>query len=126
MKAEPPGHEHLPLRFENLATDVVASLTAPVLSDSLDAAGAREQVMARGVTPLASGSRAIGRAHLAQFVPTEMDSDDPYRAAIDFIDALAPGAMVVIATGGSARSAFWGELFSAAALGLLFRPGLWT
>jgi 4-hydroxy-4-methyl-2-oxoglutarate aldolase len=106
-----------PPHFERLTAQVVGSLTAPILSDSLDAVGARRQVMGSAVTPLSAGSRAIGRAHTAQFVPTEGDSDDPYGEMIDFIDALTPGSVAVIATGKSGRSAFWGELFSAAAVG---------
>jgi len=87
------------------------------LADSLDAVGRRSQVMDAAIAPLATGARAAGRAATVQFAPVDHDTDDPYDAAIAFIDGLAAGTVVVIASGGSTRSAFWGELFSAAALG---------
>jgi 4-hydroxy-4-methyl-2-oxoglutarate aldolase len=105
------------IRFEDLSADVVLALTAPILSDSLDALGARQQVMVREVLPLVAGSRVVGRARCVQFAPTAADSDDPYGRAMDFIDALTPGSVAVIATGSDPRTAYWGELFSAAAMG---------
>ena len=87
------------------------------LADALDAVGCRRQVMEAAIVPLAIGMRAVGRAATVQFAPVEQDSDDPYDDAIAFIDGLPEGAIVVIATGQSTRSAYWGELFSAAAIG---------
>ena len=40
---------------------------------------------------------------------------DPYGAAIDYISSIEPGEIAVIGTNESNESAFWGELFSAAA-----------
>jgi 4-hydroxy-4-methyl-2-oxoglutarate aldolase len=93
-------------------------LTTAILSDSLDAAGLRHQVLQRRLEPLVPGSRAFGRAVTVQFAPSlDADPDDPYRDAIDFIDSIGAGQIVVIATDDSNESAFWGELFSAAAVG---------
>lgn len=96
-------------------------ITTAMLSDSLDECGLRSQVLERRLAPVVAGARAFGRAATARFVPTEPDepdeSHDPYRAAIDFIGGLERGELVVIATGESDASAFWGELFSAAAIG---------
>lgn len=93
-------------------------LTSAILSDSLDAAGLRHQVLEDRLEPLVAGSRALGRAVTVQFAPSlEADPDDPYRDAIDFIDSIGAGQIVVIATDESNDSAFWGELFSAAAIG---------
>jgi regulator of RNase E activity RraA len=87
------------------------------LSDALDSLARRDRVMDAAISPLALGARAIGRAATVQFAPVDHDTDEPYDAAISFIDQLRPGAVVVIASGGSTRTAFWGELFSAAAIG---------
>ncbi|WP_281882665.1 RraA family protein [Agromyces rhizosphaerae] len=88
------------------------------MSDSCDAAGLREQVLQHRLAPLVPGTRALGRARTVRFAPAlEDDPDDPYRDAIEFIDGIGPGEFVVIATAASNDSAFWGELFSAAALG---------
>lgn len=95
-----------------------ARISSAVLSDSLDAAGLRNQVLERRLAPLAPGSRAFGRAWTVAFEPTDEDTPhDPYGAAIDYISDIRPGEIAVIGTGASNRSAFWGELFSAAALG---------
>jgi 4-hydroxy-4-methyl-2-oxoglutarate aldolase len=93
-------------------------LTSAIVSDSLDAAGLRSQVLDRRLVPLAAGSRAFGRAWTARFEPSTLDTnDDPYGAAIDYISAIRAGEVAVIGTNLSNESAFWGELFSAAALG---------
>lgn len=93
-------------------------LTSAIVSDSLDECGLRSQVLNRRLAPIAPGSRALGRAATARFAPSESDiPDDPYGTVIDFISGLRPGELVVIATDESNASAFWGELFSAAAVG---------
>lgn len=93
-------------------------ITSPLISDALDRVGIRHQVLLPGFTAIAPGATAVGRARTIQFAPTEGDDPiDPYAAAIAFLDSLASGEVVVIATGASKRSAFWGELFTAAALG---------
>jgi len=93
-------------------------LTTAILSDALDECGLRSQVLASRLAPVVAGSRAFGRAATASFVPSADDEpEDPYRSAIEFIGGLERGEFVVIATGESEASAFWGELFSAAAIG---------
>ena len=93
-------------------------LTTAILSDSCDAAGLRHQVLQQRLAPIVPGSRAMGRARTVRFAPSLADdSADPYRDAIDMIDGIQAGQMVVISTDESNDSAFWGELFSAAALG---------
>ncbi len=93
-------------------------LTTAMLSDALDECGLRAQVLEHRLIPVVAGSRAFGRAAAARFVPSSDDNaDDPYGAAIDFISSLQRGELAVLATGESNASAFWGELFSAAAIG---------
>ena len=87
------------------------------LSDALDSLGFRDQVLAGRFVPLTREARAVGRAATLRFEIVDHDVEEPYDAAIAFIDALEPGSLVLIATGGSERSAYWGELFSCAAIG---------
>lgn len=109
---------HFPImRIEDLAAELAGNLSSAIISDSLDAAGIRAQVLSSAITPLTPGNRIVGRARTIQYAPTEIDPDDPYDAAMDFIDSLDRGAVAVIATGGDTRTAYWGELFSAAAMG---------
>lgn len=89
-----------------------------MISDSLDVLGIRNNAMDISVRALAPGMRIVGLAATVEFIPDkEYDQRDPYGEAIDYLDTLAPGEVAVISTGGGALSAFWGELFSAAAKG---------
>jgi 4-hydroxy-4-methyl-2-oxoglutarate aldolase len=99
-----PGH-NTPGVFEDLPAVVRDALTSAMVSDSLDGEGLRDQVMLRDVEPLVLGNRLAGRAHPVQFVVSDIDPEDPYVDAIDFIDSLPIGAAAVIATGGDARTA---------------------
>ena len=97
---------------------VDSAITSAMMSDSLDRAGARNQVSNLRLTPLTAPARASGIARTIRFVPDpNPDPANPYDAMMDFIDGVAPGEFVVLATGESNASAFWGELFSAAAIG---------
>jgi 4-hydroxy-4-methyl-2-oxoglutarate aldolase len=109
---------------ENVVTDRFGSspedsrITVAMLSDALDSVGLRHQAMHPRFDPVLPGIGAIGYARTAQFRPTQdVEPTHPYDGAIDFIDATAPGDVIVIATDASNASAFWGELFSAAAKG---------
>lgn len=105
------------LRLEDLDPEITAAFTAPILSDSLDASGIRTQTLVGGVNPIKPGLRALGRAATLAFAPDDRDREDPYAALIDAIDGLPPGSVVMMATGADDRTAYWGELFSAAAMG---------
>jgi regulator of RNase E activity RraA len=92
-------------------------ITSAMFSDSLDSVGARNQVLESRLTPVQPGYYALGRARIARFVPaTDPDPAHPYDDAIDFIDGASAGDLIVIATDSANASAFWGELFSAAAI----------
>lgn len=92
------------------------AITTAMFSDSLDLSGAKEQVLREKLSPVQIGAYALGRARTARFVPTsEINPIHSYDAVIDFIDGSNPGDVIVISTGSSNVSAFWGELFSAAA-----------
>ena len=89
-----------------------------MISDSLDVVGVRNNAMDIRVRALRPEMRAIGLAATVQFVPdSQYDLKDPYGDGIDFLDTLQVGEIAVLATGGDCLSAFWGELFSAAAKG---------
>jgi len=119
-----PDHD-LPRRWSSATSCPVSharealdpAVSTAQLADALDAVGCRQQVMEAAIAPLATGMRAIGRAATVQFARVDHDSDEPYDDAIAFIDGLETGTIVVIASEASTRSAFWGELFSAAAVG---------
>lgn len=93
-------------------------LTTAILSDSCDESGLRHQVFAQRYAPLSPGTRAIGRARTVRYAPAlESVVANPYHESIDFIDSVGEGEMIIISTADSNDSGFWGELFSAAAMG---------
>ncbi len=98
--------------------DIDSRVRTSMVSDSLDIIGIRNNVLNTSVRALRPHMRAVGIAATIRFEPSdEFDPKDPYGQAIDFLDSLQPGELAVVATGGQSRSAFWGELFSAAAKG---------
>ena len=89
-----------------------------MISDSLDVVGVRNNAMDIRVRALRPHMRAVGLAATVQFIPdSNYDQKDPYGDGIDFLDTLQVGEIAVVSTGGECLSAFWGELFSAAAKG---------
>lgn len=94
-------------------------LYVAVISDILDGLGYRHQVMQSGISPVDPLDRRalVGRAHTVLFAPTYEMKESPYTVQISAIDALHPGDIGVQATSGYTEAAFWGELFSNAALG---------
>jgi regulator of RNase E activity RraA len=99
------------------------AVTAAQLSDSLDAIGVRDQVLDAAIRPLAPGHRIAGPARTIAFGPVTEAPEiayaepDPYDEFIAFMDGVRRGDVIVVATGGDGRTAYWGELFSAAAIG---------
>ncbi len=93
------------------------SVRSAMISDSLDLIGIRNNVMSKEIRPLDRGMKVMGYAATIEFEPSaEFDPSDPYAPAIEYLDSLQTGEVAVVATGQSTDSAFWGELFSTAAL----------
>jgi len=94
---------------------VAGRLSTAVVSDILDDLGHREHVLDPAIRPLGDARVIAGWAN--PFVVAEVDQlpADPYTGEIAAMDDIAPGDVVLIAAGGSARAACWGELFSTAA-----------
>jgi 4-hydroxy-4-methyl-2-oxoglutarate aldolase len=96
--------------------DLVARrLYTAVVSDILDDLGHRDHVLDPAIRPLGDASVIAGWAN--PFLVAEVDEipADPYAGEIAALDDISPGDVVLIAAGGSARAACWGELFSTAA-----------
>ncbi len=93
------------------------AVRSAMVSDSLDLIGIRNNVMSKEIRPLDRGMKVTGYAATIEFEPSEeFDPNDPYGPAIEYLDSLQRGEVAIVATGQSTRSAFWGELFSTAAL----------
>jgi regulator of RNase E activity RraA len=92
-----------------------ARLYTGVVSDILDDLGHRDHVLDPAIRPLGDAAVVAGWAN--PFLAAEVDEipADPYTTEIAALDDISPGEVVLIAAGGSARAACWGELFSTAA-----------
>ena len=101
--------------YERMAQELYVA----VISDVLDRLGFRQQVMTTNIRPIdpLSPSVAVGRAHTLRFAPAFEVVAEPYTVQIAAIDALQPGDIGVLATGGYTEASYWGELFSTAAIG---------
>jgi 4-hydroxy-4-methyl-2-oxoglutarate aldolase len=91
-------------------------LYAAVLSDVLDGAGYRDQALHARITHSTGPEVIVGRA-ATMLAGEEVEVEGtPYARQVEAIDALTEGEVVVATTHDSSRAAFWGELFSTAAL----------
>lgn len=98
--------------------DALATRTySAVFSDICDQVGLRQQVLPSHLAVRTGhDGTLVGWARPVQSAPIGHVPAEPYSPEIAFIDSLRPGDVVVADCGGSS-SAFWGELFSTAALG---------
>jgi 4-hydroxy-4-methyl-2-oxoglutarate aldolase len=100
-------------RFAAEYLDPIADqLYSSVLSDILDEAGYRNQVMRPEVRPLYPGAKAVGRAATMLAVQVTELPPEPYELLMELLDGLRPGEVVVGAVQGEPRGALWGELLS--------------
>jgi regulator of RNase E activity RraA len=94
---------------------VVGQVHTAVVPDILDDLGHRDYVLDPAIRPL--GPRC-GDRRSRQPVPGHRgrpDPAEPYAGEIAALDDVRPGEVILVAAGGSARAACWGELFSTAA-----------
>jgi 4-hydroxy-4-methyl-2-oxoglutarate aldolase len=89
-------------------------LYSSVLSDVLDDAGHRHQVMRPEIRPLYKGAKVVGRAATMLAIEVTELPPEPYKFLMELLDDLQPGEVVVgaVQAGGQSRAALWGELLS--------------
>ena len=103
------------------STDLQAlrTLSAAVLSDTLDSLGLMQQAMRPFMRPLDDALQLIGRARTGLYMPVfeHRAGENPYAVEIALVDDLRPLDVVVLACNGPTdRIAPWGELLSTASL----------
>jgi 4-hydroxy-4-methyl-2-oxoglutarate aldolase len=109
--------ESLRMNDGDIDLDWVASkVYSAVVSDSCDRRGLRHQTAAPGLVPISVPERLVGWVRTVRAAPVSNPPTRPYGTEIDFVDSLLPGDVVLADTSGS-DDAFWGELFSVAAIG---------
>ena len=98
-----------------LPDHVMSRLYAAVVSDILDDLGHRDHTLDPAIRALGHRDVIAGLAN--PFLVTDVDQipAEPYTGEIAALDDIRPGDVILVAAGGSARAACWGELFSTAA-----------
>ena len=91
---------------------IAADLYSSVISDILDEAGYRHQVLRADVRPLYPGAKVVGRAATMLAVEVTELPPQPYQMLMELLDAIRPGEVVVGAVQGRIAAALWGELLS--------------
>ncbi len=90
--------------------DALARLDSSTISDALDRLGIVGQVA--GIRPIDGRSRLCGPAFTVRYVP--VDTENPGTVG-EFVDDVAPGAVVVIDNGGRLDATVWGDLMTTVA-----------
>ena len=82
-------------------------LYSSVLSDVLDDAGHRHQVMRPEIRPLYTGAKVVGRAATMLAIEVTELPPEPYKFLMELLDDLQPGEVVVgaVQAGGQSRAA---------------------
>ncbi len=93
-------------------------LYVPVVCDSLDAMGYRDQAMHQRLRPLDPENCVIvGRARTWRWMEVDdVSPEDPYGVEIEVMDSLQPGDVAVHSTDHAGTNAPWGELMSTVAM----------
>lgn len=89
-------------------------LYTPVVGDILDELGYAHQFLPPQVMPLTPGMKVAGRAMTVLMIDVFGPQDKPFGRLTEALDDLQPDE-VYIATGGTGRCAYWGELLTATA-----------
>jgi regulator of RNase E activity RraA len=95
---------------------LAAVLRASLVSDALDALGARRQCLGWEIEPLRAEVVLVGRAFPCVVTEVLEPSARPYEGLLNALDAIGPGEVFVAATNRSTRGAVWGELLSTTCL----------
>jgi 4-hydroxy-4-methyl-2-oxoglutarate aldolase len=92
-------------------------LSVPLLCDSLDAAGLRNQSPRLALLPMTTpGKLLIGRAKTTLWADMAHEDPRPYELELAAIDSCDREGVIVCAAHGSMRSGIWGDLLTGAAM----------
>jgi regulator of RNase E activity RraA len=91
----------------------LAALYTGAVADILDELGLREQCLPTDIRPLSDDMKVAGPVYTVRGRSRAADDGrDPRYRQMDMLEAIFPGAVVVIDPGDETRAAHWGELMS--------------
>lgn len=91
-------------------TGRLPAFRSALVSDALDQLGLHEQTLGSDLRPLDPAGVSVGRVLPVRAAPSPAGSVEPYDGLLATLEAVAPGEMVIVATGRSEAAAVWGEL----------------
>lgn len=89
-------------------------LYTPVVGDILDTMGYYHQFLPQDIRPLSNGMKLAGRAMTALMIDVFGEQDKPFGLLTEALDQLEENE-IYVASGGTKRCAYWGELLTATA-----------
>jgi 4-hydroxy-4-methyl-2-oxoglutarate aldolase len=99
---------------EELFKTIIAELYTPVIGDILDEYGCYHQFLPQPIQPLRLADTIVGRAMPVLMIDVFGPQKKPFGKLTDALDQLQEGE-IYIATGGTMRCAYWGEILTATA-----------
>lgn len=93
---------------------VKAELYTPVVGDILDGLGLYHQFLPQPIQPMREAMTLIGRAMPVVMIDVFGPQIEPFGRLTEALDQLEPGD-VYLASGGTMRCAYWGEILTATA-----------
>lgn len=89
-------------------------LYTPVVGDILDEMGLHHQFLPAEVRPMLPNMRVAGRAMTVLMIDVFGEQQQPFGRLTEALDSIQPDE-VYLATGGTGRCAYWGEILTATA-----------
>lgn len=89
-------------------------LYTPVVGDILDARGYLHQFLPQNIRPLREEMKIAGKAMTVLMIDVFGEQEKPFGRLCECLDQIRPNE-IYIATGGTKRCAYWGELLTATA-----------
>ncbi|GAB3815868.1 RraA family protein [Tessaracoccus terricola] len=114
MSVAPVAQENAELDADGMLEALRTSLYTPVVGDILDARGLAHQFLPPSVMPLQPGMKVAGRAMTVLMIDVFGPQKKPFGRLTEALDDLRPNE-VYLATGGTQRCAYWGEMLTATA-----------
>ncbi|MDE7046139.1 MAG: RraA family protein, partial [Acetatifactor sp.] len=89
-------------------------LYTPVVGDILDTKGYTHQFLPQAIRPLRDDMKLAGKAMTVLMIDVFGEQEKPFGRLCECLDQIRQNE-IYIATGGTGRCAYWGELLTAAA-----------
>lgn len=89
-------------------------LYTPVVGDILDAKGYQHQFLPQNIRPLREEMKIAGKAMTVLMIDVFGEQEKPFGRLCECLDQIQPNE-IYVATGGTKRCAYWGELLTATA-----------